>query len=146
MNTHELLHRVCLGHLLLVGEVMAADVREVGLIDTKTGLRATAWLITYFVGLTRVHEFKVAKITRRLPVESPDPASAPTGVEKGKCYAFEIESAERKHGFLLARLAAVEPALIEAEGAVPPVAAPTGGARGGAVSNLVYMQTTPRTP
>lgn len=133
MNAHELLRRVCLGHLVLVGEVRAADVRESGLVDTKTGLKSTVWLITYFVELMRHNEFKIAKITRRVPAESSDPASAPLGVEKGQCYAFEIESVEKKFGFLLARSAAVEPSLIEAEGTALLVAAPSGAASGCAV-------------
>lgn len=146
MNGLELLRRVSFGHLILVGEVRAADVREAGLVDTKTGLKSTVWLITYFVELMREKGFDVAKITRRVPVESPDPTTAPIGAEKGKCYAFEIESCERKHGFLLARMSPVMPALIGEYSDALPVDAPPGAAMGSAASNLVYLQTTPRTP
>ena len=132
MNARELLQLICHGHVMIVGEVRAADVREAGLVDTKTGLKSTVWLITYFVELMRNTDFAVAKITRRVPAESPDPAAAPLNVEKGKCYAFEIESHEKKHGFLLARMGTVEPALIEADDAAPPVAPPSGEAMGGA--------------
>lgn len=132
MTAHEILRRVCFGHLLIVGELRAADIREAGQVDTKTGLRATVWLITYFVELMREREFKVAKITRRVPPEVAHPETASVGAEKGKCYVFEIESAEVKHGFLLARMAPVEPALIEAGDAGLLLGAPTGAASGGA--------------
>jgi hypothetical protein len=146
MNGPELLRRVCFGHLMIVGEVRAADVREAGLVDTKTGLKSTVWLITYFVELMREGGFDVAKIIRRVPVESPDSSTAPIGAEKGKCYAFEIESCERKHGFLVARMSPTMPALIGEQGAALPGDAPSGAAMGSAASNLVYLQTTPRTP
>ena len=146
MNGPELLRRVSFGHLMLVGEVRAADVREAGLVDTKTGLRSTVWLITYFVELMRENGFDLAKITRRVPAESPDPAMAPIGAEKGKCYAFELESCEKKHGFLQARMSSGMPALIEEQPGALPVDAPQGAAMGSAASNLVYLQTTPKTP
>jgi hypothetical protein len=130
---------------MLVGEVRAADVREAGLVDKNTGLKSTVWLITYFVELMRDHDFKFAKITRRVPAESHDPAAAPVGAEKGKCYAFEIESCEKKHDFILARMSAAMPSLIGEEDALS-VDAPSGAATGSAASNLVYLQTTPRTP
>ena len=75
MNAHALLRRVCFGHLMLVGEVRAADVRESGYVDHKTGLKMTGWVVTYFIELMRERGFEVAKITRRLPPETPDPAS-----------------------------------------------------------------------
>ena len=115
MNAHELLRRVCFGHLMIVGEVRAADVRESGYVDNKTGLKMTGWVVTYFIELMRERGFEVAKITRRLPPETPDSASAPVGVIKGRCYAFEIESVEKKHGFLLGRMGKLEPELIEEE-------------------------------
>jgi len=132
MNAQELLRRVCVGHLLLVGEVRAADVRESGLVDTKTGLKAAIWLITYFVELDRESHLKMAKILRRVPLDSTDPAGAPVGVEKGKFYVFEIESMEKKQGFLLARMSATAPALINADLAAMALAAPAGAARGSA--------------
>ena len=96
---------------MLVGEVRAADARERGLVDNKTGKKATTWIITYFVELRRDQGCNVAKITRLVPAECPDPATAPIGAVKGKCYAFEIESCERKHGFLVARMASVNAGL-----------------------------------
>ena len=108
ITLHDVLRRVCSGYLVLVGELRAVNAREVGLVDTKTGLKSTAVLITYFVELMR-DGFEIVKITRRVVDPACDPSKVPLGVEKGKCYAFEIQSVEWKPGFLLGRLGAVEP-------------------------------------
>jgi hypothetical protein len=129
MTANEILRRVCFGHLLLVGEVRAAVVRESGRVDTKTGLKSTVWLMTYFVELMRQHGFEIVKIMRRVPAESSDPANAPVLVEKGKCYVFEIDSVEQKPGFLSAWMGSHEPQ--EVEIGEPASAAPSGAADGG---------------
>ena len=81
-------------------------------MDPKTGLKSTAVLITYFVELMR-ESFEMVKITRRIAEPGCEASKVPLGVEKGKCYAFEIQSVEWKPGFLLARLGAVEPAELD---------------------------------
>ena len=108
ITLHDVLRRVCSGYLVLVGEVRAVTAKEQGLVDPKSGLKATAVVITYFVELMR-ESFEMVKITRWIGEPGCDLAQVPLGAEKGKCYAFEIQSVEWKPGFLLARLGAVEP-------------------------------------
>ena len=112
ITVKDVLRRVCSGYLVLVGEVRAVTAKEMGLVDTKTGLKATAVVITYFVELMR-GSFELVKITRWIGEPGCELAQVPLGAEKGKCYAFEVESVERKAGFLLARLGAVGPEEIE---------------------------------
>ena len=145
MNARELLIKVLRGHQMLVGEVRAADVRQMGITDVKSGKASSFWVITYFVELIREADFVMAKIKRWIPATVENPASTPTGVDKGKCYAFEVTKTEPKNGFLEARLANVEPALIDPEGGALPVDAPS-GADTGSGPNLVTLQTTPRNP
>ena len=94
MNARELLQKVCTGHVMLVGEVRSAEIKESGVVDRKSGLKSAVWLFTYFVELPRENGFLVAKITRRVPREVADPLSCPPGAERGKCYAFEVECVE----------------------------------------------------
>jgi hypothetical protein len=112
ITVNDVLRRVCSGYLVMVGEVRAVTAKETGLVDTKTGLKATAVVITYFVELMR-DSFELVKITRWISEAGSDLAQVPLGAEKGKCYAFEVESVERKSGFLLARLGAVGPEEID---------------------------------
>ena len=84
---------------MLVGEVRASDVRQMGITDVKSGKASSFWVMTYFVELIRKSDFLMAKIKRWIPVTAEDPASTPTGVEKGKCYAFEVTKTETKNGF-----------------------------------------------
>ena len=70
----------------------------------------TSWLIIYFVELPRGDGFRFAKITRRMPRDVQDPAVFPVGVEKGRCYAFEVDLIEWKNGILSARMGSSEPA------------------------------------
>ena len=53
MNGKELLWKVCTGHVMLVGELRDADVKQSGQVDKKSGLAMTTWLINYFVELPR---------------------------------------------------------------------------------------------
>ena len=118
MNGKELLRKACTGHVMLVGELRAADVKESGQLDKKSGLAMTTWMINYFVELPRGDVLRVAKITRRMPRDVQDPAVFPVGVEKGRCYAFEIDLLEWKNGILAARMGTAGPALIDSgEGA-----------------------------
>jgi len=124
MTPEELLRRMLLGHFILVGEVRAADVGETGFVDTKTGLSAKILRITYFVELPHNGAYEIAKIIRFAPRGVTDPAQVPVGVEKGRRYAFDLDSIERKHGFLHARMRTALPELIEF--GVPPLGAPAG--------------------
>lgn len=137
MNASELLRKVCTGHLMIVGEVRSAEIKESGVVDKNSGLRVSVWLLVYFVELPREHEFLVAKITRRVPRDVADPTAYPTGAERGKCYAFEVECVERKHGFVSARMGLAEPEQIGPSEGVPPVDAPQGAASGGTPLSLV---------
>ncbi len=146
MNARELLIKILRGHLIIVGEVRAADVKESGYVDKKNGIAVTTWLINYFVELPRDDGFRFAKLVRRVPRDAQAPAEYPTGVEKGCCYAFEVELMELKNGILSGRLSAAEPALLDAGEGAPAVDAPKGAAMAGVPASLVYLQTTPRIP
>lgn len=124
MNKQELIEKVCTGHLMIVGEVRSAEIKESGVVDKNSGLRVSVWLLVYFVELPRENEFLVAKITRRVPRDAADPTSYPVGAERGKCYAFEVECVERKHGFVSARMGLAEPSEIGPGEGGGPVAAP----------------------
>ena len=146
MNLRELITKVLNGYGVLVGEVRAADVRDTGRVDKNSGLATPVWLINYFVELLRPGDFRHAKITRRVPRDVQAPAEYPTGVEKGRCYAFEVDQYEWKNGILMARMGTSEPALLDAGEGGPGVDAPQGAAMPGPAPSLVYLQTTPRTP
>lgn len=88
MNARELLIKVHRGHQMLVGEVRSAVVRQLGITDVKSGQVSSFWVITYFVELIRKSDFIMAKIKRWISATAEDPASTPTGVKKGNCYAF----------------------------------------------------------
>ena len=137
MNARELLQKVCTGHVMLVGEVRSAEIKESGVVDRKSGLKAAVWLFTYFVELPRENAFLIAKITRRVPREVVDPSSCPPGAERGKCYAFEVECVEWKHGFVSARMGLAEPAEIGLGEGGTSVDAPQGAASGGTPLSLV---------
>ena len=137
MNGKELLWKICTGHVMLVGELRAADVKESGQVDKKSGLAVTTWMINYFVELPRGDGLRRAKITRRMPRDVQDPAAFPIGVEKGRCYAFELDLVEWKNGILSARMGTSEPALIDAKEGAPSVDAPQGAAMDGAALSLV---------
>ncbi len=64
MNAPELLAKVLNGYLVLVGQVLSADIREQGDVDLKSGLKNVLCVITYFVGLPRPGNYTVAKIKR----------------------------------------------------------------------------------
>ncbi len=130
MNASQLLRFVRLGHLVLVGEVRGADVREAGYVDKKTGLKVGTWVLTCFVELTRENAFKMAKITRHFPRDSATPAPPAVDVEKGRAYAFEIESVKREHNFILAGMGKALPIAIDFDLAVLAVDAPSGAATG----------------
>ena len=137
MNGKELLWKVCTGHVMLVGELRAADVKESGQVDKKSGLAMTTWLINYFVELPRGDGFRSAKITKRVPRDVNDPAQYATGVEKGRCYAFDVDLIEWKNGILSARMGTSEPALIDASEGAPSAGAPQGAAADAAPPSLV---------
>jgi hypothetical protein len=124
VTVEELGKRVLAGHFVLAGEVRAADVKEAGFVDRKTGLAATTLVITYFVELVRRGGFEMAKITRRVPSAVADPALLAAAVVRGRRYAFEVESVERKPGFVSARMGNVEPEAIEPD--EPPPGVPQG--------------------
>ena len=119
MNAKELLGKVCTGHVMLVGELRAADVKESGQVDKKSGLAMTTWLINYFVELPRADGLRFTKITKRMPRDVHEPAVFPVAVEKGRCYAFEIDLLEWKNGILSTRMGTAEPALIDSSGGEP---------------------------
>ncbi len=128
MNAPELCARVLNGYLMLVGQVVAADIRETGKVDTNTGLKNTQWVITYFVVLRRPGDILVAKIKRWIPNLEGDPASVPLGAELDKCYAFEVVKTEMKNGFLDANLGKSEPVLLIPDGKPLAGDAPQGAA------------------
>ncbi len=137
MNAPELLRKICTGHVMIVGEVRSAEIKESGVVDKNSGLRVSVWPLVYFVELNRDHEFLVAKITRRVPRDVADPTVYPVGAERGKCYAFEVECVERKHGFLSARMGLAEPEQIGSGEGGAPVPAPSGAGMGGTPHSLV---------
>jgi len=98
ITLRELGQGVLAGQLLISGEVRAADVREAGYVDKKTGLAASTLLITYFLERFSSWGYEIVKVTRRAPDGVADPASVPLLAQKGRTYAFEILSFERKPG------------------------------------------------
>jgi hypothetical protein len=93
ITVKDVLRRVCAGYLGLVGEAPAVTANEVGRVDPKSGLKSMAVMITYFVELMR-DGFELVKITRWIGEPGCELAQVPLGAEKGKCYAFQIESVE----------------------------------------------------
>lgn len=145
MNAPELVAKVLNGYLVLVGQVLSADIREQGNVDINSGLKNTLCLITYFVGLRRPGNYTVAKIKRWIPHPGGELASVPLGAEQDKCYAFEVTKTEMKNGFLEAGMGKAEPVLLIPDGKPLAGDAPQGAATGSGL-NLVKLQTTPRTP
>ena len=137
MNGKELLLKICTGHMMLVGGLRAADVKQSEQVDKKSKITIGTWLINYFVELPRGDGFRFAKITRRMPRDVQNPVAFPVGVEKGRCYAFELDLVEWKHGILSARMGTSEPALIDANEGAPSVDAPQGAASDGVPLSLV---------
>ena len=124
MTLEELGRRVRGGKFVLVGELRAADVREAGFVDTKTGQAMKSLIITYFMERQGTRGYEIVRITRRAPDGVVDPAQVPITTTKGKTYVFEIESLERKPGSLVARMAGREPE--EMESCELPPGAPSG--------------------
>jgi len=130
MTILELGERAMAGVFFVVGEVRAAKAELSGYVDRKTGLSMKTVLRKYFVERNGPMGFDVVKITGRVGAEVTDPAQAVLGVEVGKVYAFAVEHIERKAGFIIARMSAVEPESVELD--APASAPPQGGADAGA--------------
>ncbi|MEO7931542.1 MAG: hypothetical protein ABIT76_00140 [Chthoniobacterales bacterium] len=129
MKMDELARYVAKGLVMMVGEVRAADVKESGYVDEKSGLKAKSLYITYFIERRSAFGFEVVRLTRGVRTPTVDPSQVPTHVEKGKVYAFELESLERKNGNVFGKLSLREPEEVEIEG--PSVASPQGEATDG---------------
>ena len=96
----------------------------------------TTWLINYFAELPCGDGFRFAKITRRMPRDVQAPAEFATGVEKARCYAFEVDLIEWKNGILSARMGTAAPALLEAGEGAPQGAGTDGASHSSLLKNL----------
>lgn len=130
MTTLQLGEKATAGFFFIVGEVRAAKAELAGYVDRKTGTVMKSILRKYFVERNGPMGFDLVKITGRACAEITDPAQVPLGVEIGRVYAFAVEHIERKAGFVMARMSAVEPEAIEED--APASAPPQGGADAGA--------------
>ena len=112
MNRTELLERVLGGRFVLVGEFRGgrADVR--GYVDRKSGLASSQVIITYVVESALAGAFSVIKVFRKAPAGVSAPEQVTMALEKGRRYAFEIESLNKERGLVSAWLA-TEPELID---------------------------------
>ena len=121
MTLLELGRRVYSGAFIIAGELRGCDVQEAGFVDKKTGIAEKTLLLTYFIECTGVGSYEFVKVTRRFPLGE-DAEKLRQSVQKGAVYAFNIVGFERKPGYLAARMAPVEPILIESDS--PPAVAP----------------------
>ena len=102
------------GRFLMVGNLRACDVQEAGYVSRKSGLKDTSIQITYHIECLPVHGYELVKVMRYLPLSDIDRADAmKAAVVRGAVYAFHILGFEKKAGFTLARLAGMEPILIQ---------------------------------
>jgi hypothetical protein len=62
-------------------------------------------LITYFIERLGGHGYETVRITRPTPDGVVDASQVPITTMKGRIYAFEVESIERKPGSVVARMA-----------------------------------------
>lgn len=82
-----------------------------------------------FVERSSSQGFEIAQVTKRVPEGTKDCNGEPLATLKGRIFAFEVESVERKPGILMVRMADREP--VEVVKDRPASAAPQGAADGG---------------
>lgn len=128
ITDRELAIRVRAGQLIMVGEVRGVDVSAVGFVDKKSGLAEMTILVSYFMERLGDRGYEIVKITHRGPEGITDPALVPITVQKGRTYAFAIESLERKPAFTVARMSKGDPEELGTDAS--PAAAPSGAAAG----------------
>jgi hypothetical protein len=113
MNGSDLLKRVLGGRFVLVGEFRGgrADLR--GFVDRKTGMAASSVIVSYVIECAISGSFGLVKVNRRGPEGVTDPAQVFIALEKGRRYAFEIETLSKERGLISAWLGPWEPEPIE---------------------------------
>ena len=134
MKPSEILARVMAGELLLVGECRGGRVIRSDYSDMKTGFKIPRLLVVYAVESNLSGAFGIVKISGNAPDGATEPEQVAIPLEKGKRYAFSIQSVEKRHDLVTAWIGKVEPVLVEAEEeSGGPVDAPEGAATGAAL-------------
>ena len=134
MKTSEIFMRVMGGELLMVGEYRGGQAVRSDYSDKKTGLKVSRLIIVYAVECSLGGVWGIIKISGNVPEGATEPEQVTISLEKGKRYAFSIQSVSKDRDLVTAWIGKCEPVLIEEEeGSGGPVAAPSGAATGAAL-------------
>ena len=83
-------------------------------LTNKSGLSEKTLVITYHIECRPVQGFEMVRVIRRLPLGEAERVEAiKAAVKRGALYAFHILGFEKKNRVTYARLAGMEPVLIE---------------------------------
>jgi hypothetical protein len=125
MTRPELLEKVLSGWFAIVGEFRGWNASSMGHLDRKTGLASKRVVLTFVVECMIGGGFGIVKIMQRLPEAVTDPSQVKVELERGKRYAFEVDSLAKENGFATAWMGLHEPLPIDESeaGGVPRVSA-----------------------
>ena len=115
MNSSEVFKRVMAGELLLVGEYRGGQAVRSDYVDKKSGLRNSRLLVVYAVQCSLGGCFPVVKVSGNAPEGATQPEQVTIPLQKGKRYAFSIQSVSKDRDLLTAWIGKCEPVLIEDE-------------------------------
>jgi hypothetical protein len=115
MTTAELLKEVLQGIPILVGEYRGSAAEMAGYVDKKYGAKIEYVRATHIVECSWHGHIDRVVITERFPahITTVEQAAKTFTYQRGRKYAFYIETLKRERGQTLARIAAWEPELIE---------------------------------
>ena len=113
MTRAQLLDKVLVGWFAIVGEFRGSRADIMGHVSRKTGMANKRVVVTYMVEAVVGGAFGVVKIMQRLPEAVTDPSQVKVELERGKRYAFEVDSLSKENGFATAWMGLHEPLPIE---------------------------------
>lgn len=134
MKASELTQRIMAGELLLVGECRGGKAVKSDYVDKKNGLKVPRLLVVYVVECALNGCFPAIKISGNAPDGAIEPEQVTIPLQKGKRYAFPIQSVSKDRDLVTAWIGKGEPLPIEEEEeSGGPVVAPSGAATGAAL-------------
>ena len=113
MTRAELLEKVLSGWFAIVGEFRGWNASSMGHLDRKTGLASRRVVLTFIVECVVGGGFGIVKIMQRLPEAATDPTQVKVELERGKRYAFEVDTLKKENGFATAWMSLREPVPID---------------------------------
>jgi hypothetical protein len=115
MTKAELLQRVLVGFIVMVGEYRGSNVELAGYVDRKTGCAIHYVRATHLIEISWFDRIDRVLLTQAFPetVTTVEQAAATLTYERGRKYVFFIEWFKRERGTLLARLLPSQPEPLE---------------------------------